>query len=126
MVPQPFTADGVTAKIWELQKLPDQALKMETQFMRTDFRAWMLSNFTLDDEQSLYLQKMDSRLLATLSTDLADCMDFRLPLYVTFGPKIPIGSKFVKPNRKDLVRWYDPIKGYVVGGHFSIEIVYEV
>ena len=120
---QPFNADGVTAKLLELQHLPDDQLRHITDQMRMDFRAWLMTNFSLNDDQYSYLQGMDTRFLQVLAVDVADCMDFRLPFFVTFFPKDPIGSKFIMP-KSELIRIAKPPEGYEVTGMFRIEIGY--
>ncbi len=120
-----FTADGVKAKITELQKLPDDALKSQTRVMRSNLSTWMTGNFTLDDEQSKFLHGMDPKEIKSIGADLADCLDFHLSLTVTFGPKVPISSKFIKTHGDLLVRSVDPNGLIKVTGRYEVNIVYE-
>lgn len=121
---QPFTEDGVTNKIQELYKLPDVALRAETESVRVDFRSWMHRHFNLTEKQRKFLESMEYPFIQILAEDLSDCVLFRLPLWVIFPPLDPIGSKFIMPNSA-LARKPNPDGGYTVTGQLTIEIVYK-
>lgn len=124
MITQPFNAEGVTAKISELQNLPQADLDAESDTIRADFRIWMETNFALDGEQHDYLIAMDANFIRLLGEDVADCMRFRLPLDIIFPPKKPWSSKFIMPE-SSLTRTIRQDGKYDVTGSVRIEITYE-
>ncbi len=119
----PFTDAGVRSKTQELYMLPDDMLRAETEHLRIDFKSWIHAHFELRDDQAAYLENMEYPFIQILAGDIADCIEWRLPLGIHF-PTFPIGSKFIKPDSK-LVRSAHPIKGYQVEGELDIYIVYE-
>lgn len=124
MSKQPFTDNGVSVKTQELYALPDNTLRAETESLRVDFKSWMQWHFDLNADQSAFLESMAYPSSQILAEDLADCIKFRLPLFITWPPMHPIGSKFVMPA-SELLRSYNPDGSYTVTGRLNIEIGYK-
>jgi len=80
MAKQPFTPDGVQAKVAELYALPDNELFDHADDVRNNFKGWMNANFDLSADQQAYMNTLNEDWI-----DLASCQ-----LKISFKTKQPI------------------------------------
>jgi hypothetical protein len=124
MAKQNFTPAGVQAKVAELYALPTATLQTEENSMRSDFRSWLIANFTLDTNQAAYLAKIDIRFLQYAGQLTATAASGKLPIsLVAPTPPDKSSSKLIRTGNTPTPK-YDSGGGYSVTGSLQFIIEY--
>ena len=120
MAQQPFTTTGVQQKIAELYRLSPTDLSTQSNLILSNFRQWMLDNFTLDSSQQTYLANIDPAFIGSLSRSLSNAVNNRLPVNFTKA-EVPSGaSKFIR-SRDSITVIYNT-NGISASGELDIDI----
>src|ERR1700744_4519113 len=122
MALQPFTPDGVNAKISELYALPDADLQAQAGEVRNDFNTWLADNFDLDAAQQSYFDTMDSRWKQFTADNASFAIANRRPVTLIQGKKDPATGKLIH-TIPELTATFDST-GFSASGSFTIQIVY--
>ena len=124
MAKQNFTPAGVQAKVAELYALSDANLQTEENAMRSDFRSWLSTNFSLTADQAAYLAKMDIRFLQYAGQLTATAASGKLPISLTAPtPPDKSSSKLIRTGDAPTPK-YDSGGGYSVTGSLQFIIEY--
>ena len=76
----PFTEEGAAAMVAALHQLPDATLGNEADDAANDFASWLLTKFSFEPSQTVYLGSMSSTLLSYMGAQVAMSLRHRLPL----------------------------------------------
>lgn len=118
----PFTPQGVQDKQAELYALPDSTLLTQANLVRTQFRQWVKDNFTLNTEQSAYLDSINEGWIRLASCQAGFAIESRLPIAL-IKPPVSGASKLIRTNG-NLEATHGP-GGPGKGGTLTFEIIYE-
>lgn|GEM_PF-758245 len=77
---EPFSPEGVAAKIEDLYALSDPALIAEANEAKANFTDWIIANFLLNQDQEGYLMSMDTAWLDASSEKFHDALIGRRPI----------------------------------------------
>jgi len=125
MQQQPLTPAGVTNKTTELYALSNNDLLAQANAVRTDFIAWMNTNFVLNASQLSWLNAVDARWIAYAAFSTGFALENRLP--VIFDAPVPLPpasiSKMAKVENKFKVE-YSQITGFVTHGELGFTLTY--
>ncbi|MCP4054416.1 MAG: hypothetical protein GY739_15425 [Mesoflavibacter sp.] len=80
MKKMPFTQAGLDAKKEELYKLSESEFRAELKEIQNNTSNWVKNNFTLNVEQSDYLNSMPKEILAEIGLSTAIAIDYKLKL----------------------------------------------
>jgi hypothetical protein len=116
MTQQPFTPDGVHAKIQELYALADGTLLKQADLISADFKSWIIGNFLLNPEEITFMNKMDTRFAGYCGTVTAAGVGHRLPVSINYpDPPSSYSSKYIIIIPKHIPK-YDTMAGYTITG----------
>lgn len=76
----PFNQAGLDAKKEELYKLSESEFRAQLKEIQNNTNNWVQNNFTLDGEQSNYLNSMPKEILAEIGLSTAIAIDYKLKL----------------------------------------------
>lgn len=124
MAKQPFTPDGAAAKIAELYALPDPALLIQADLIRSDYRGWIEDNFLLDASQVTYLAGVDDVFIAYIAQQLGMAVQNRLD--VTLETPLASSARISKwlTSESTLSADYDGAGGVIATGALHFKITY--
>lgn len=120
MAQQPFTTAGVQAKQDELYALPDSDLIAQSNEIRSDFKTWMLTNFTLDSLQTASLNNLNTDFLDYISYQVSYATHRRVPINVD-KHNAESSGKLIHTSGLSVQAGPD---GFAVLGSLQIDITY--
>ena len=121
MAKAPFTPAGVQQKLAELYALSDADLSGQASLIRSGFQQWVKDNFTLDANQSSYLDGMDDRWIEQAASQSAFAVANRLPINLHKDPPQD-ASKLVRTTSNLVAE--NSNGGFVPSGTLTFEIIY--
>lgn len=122
MPQQPFTPVGVQAKFTELYALSNTDLLAQANLVRTDFRAWVANNFTLNGDQLMYLDNLNDDWVQLSACQTSFAMKQRLPVNLV-APEPSGASKLIGSSNDMTV--YDNSGVIEAEGSLTFTIRYE-
>lgn len=125
MVQQPFDSAGVQAKQVELYALSNNALLTEANAVRSNFAAWMNTNFILSAAQQSYITSMDTTFVNFLANNVGLAIEYRLSITLTapFPLPAPSISKMIELEPQ-LIPVFNQSSGVAVTGSIVIRLTY--
>lgn len=125
MIPQPFDSSGVQAKQVELYALSNNDLLIEANAVRSNFSAWMNTNFILSAAQQSYIASMDTTFVNFLASNVGLAIEHRLSITLTapFPLPAPSISKMIELEPR-LIPTYNQSSGVTVTGDIIIRLTY--
>lgn len=82
-----FSPVGIAKKEHELYGLDDDALRAETQFLRSDIIGWSRIHFKLNDEQLNWMEEQDDTFRYDFANDIGNALDNRWDIdFLNEGP----------------------------------------
>lgn len=123
MPQQPLTPSGVQQKLTELYALNDVQLQAESNALKDNFRQWTKDNFSLNAEQTVYLDNMDAEWIEPTSYTLSIAIRYRRAVTLTVTGS-PGASKLVRSS--DNMVFVQRATGVEVTGSAQIDIEYYV
>lgn len=125
MSKQPFTSNGVAAKIEELYALSDSALQGEAAAVKSDLKSWVNKNFTLSVDQFAYLINIKDDWSNTVGNDCCIALLNRLPISLlqpTTNGLDKCSSKIVRTNKRPVII-YNKVTGFTATGELEVELL---
>lgn len=77
----PLTEDGVAKKQAELYALDQQELNNQSNLVRNDFTGWIMSNFSLTDDEQTSLKDMSVEVVLFISVQVAASIQVKQPIH---------------------------------------------
>jgi len=125
MTQQPFSETGVQDKQKELYDLSDNDLSSTAGDIRSDFKRWVRTNFSLTPDQDSYLESIGGGFLRALTSETSSAIENRFPiiLIITRDTGTVGGSKLFGLI-KSLDAKYDKDGTNEVSGKLTLNMVY--
>ncbi|MBB2143944.1 hypothetical protein GM921_00475 [Pedobacter sp. LMG 31464] len=76
----PLSTSGLQDLISEMYALPDAQLQQQADSIGSDFSAWIIEHFILDESQINFLQVIDEQFIARAASDCQYFLGNRLPI----------------------------------------------
>jgi len=124
MTQQPLTPTGVQAKVNELYSLSANDLAQQVSQIKSDFKSWVSTNFSLTQAQSAFLNTIDSRWIDATASNTGTAVSNKLP--ITLNAPTPPPSYISKMVKHSYVMdtAFDSQAGFSVSGSLTFNIVY--
>jgi hypothetical protein len=120
MPQRPFSPEGVQQKMNDLYALADAALFIQADLVESDFRQWIVDNFSLDTTQTSFLNSTDDRFIAHASSASGLAIRNRLSI-ILIRPSIPSPASKLIEMQNDIHPFQSPT-GYGVSGSLSFTV----
>lgn len=114
MTQRPFSPEGVQQKMNDLYQLNDADLFIQADAVQSDFKQWIIDNFTLDTTQNNFLNNLDDRFVAHASSNSSLAIKNRLSI-ILIRPVIPSPASKLIEMQNDIHPFQGPT-GYGVSG----------
>ncbi|WP_312788933.1 hypothetical protein [Sphingobacterium sp.] len=92
----PFTSIGVDDKIYDLYQEENDQVELEANYVEVNFFDWVISTFTLTEDQIAYLYSLGLEFALKNGQVLAYCFRHRLTVTLTKGDTALRSSKFIR------------------------------
>lgn len=120
----PFTPTGASDLLAALYALSDADLQIEADALRSDFKSWVETKFTLDSDQTAYLNGMNDNMTHYLSEQCHLCLINRLTINLE-KPPTPSGYQGKWFKTRNSIETSSE-SGLEATGSFTIEVVYKL
>lgn len=123
----PFSEKGVEDKLEALYALTDPDLAVEADAIETDFTNWMKANFSLDTQQTAYLDTINMQAIRYYGSQCALCFRHRLDIQLIYPapPSAPGYSKWLDVT-DTIVIGVDGTGNLEVNGSLTFTIAYKL